>query len=88
MRLVARLCEDGPVSITGLTSGAGISRQAVTKHLHVLARAGLVRGLREGRERLYEIDPQRLDQARQHLQAISRQWDEALSRLKESLEEG
>lgn len=82
LRLVARLCTDGPVSITRLASGADVSRQAITKHLHVLARAGLVRGVRQGREQLYELDGQQLQQARQYLDVISRQWDEALNRLK------
>lgn len=82
LRLVARLCRDGPVSITGLASDAQISRQAITKHLHVLARAGVVRGSRQGREQVYELDTRELQQARQYLKAISRQWDEALDRLK------
>ncbi len=82
LRLVARLCTDGPVSITRLTAGSDISRQAITKHLHVLTRAGLVHGLRQGRERLYELDPKQLEQARQYLEIISREWDQALSRLK------
>jgi DNA-binding transcriptional ArsR family regulator len=82
LRLVGRLCTDGPVSITRLASGSDISRQGVTKHLHVLARAGLVRASRQGRERLYEVDPKQLQQAREYLDKISRQWDQALSRLK------
>lgn len=82
LRLVARLCRDGPVSITNLASGAEVSRQAITKHLHVLARAGLVRGVRQGRERVYQLDPKQLEQAREYLDAIGRQWDSALSRLK------
>jgi DNA-binding transcriptional ArsR family regulator len=82
LRLVARLCREGPVSITSLASGSDVSRQAITKHLHVLARAGLVRGLRQGRERLYELDTQQLQQARQFLKIISREWDQALDRLK------
>lgn len=88
LRLVTQLCADGPTSISRLSEGSAVSRQAITKHLHVLAKAGLVRGLREGRERLYEMDPLRLPEARQHLEAISRQWDDALSRLKLSVEEG
>ena len=82
LRLVARLCREGPVSITRLAVGSEVSRQAISKHLHVLARAGLVRGLRQGRERLYELDTKQLQQARQYLKIISRQWDEALDRLK------
>lgn len=82
LRLVARLCREGPVSITSLASGSDVSRQAITKHLHVLARAGLVRGLRHGRERLYELDTKQLRQARQYLKIISREWEQALGRLK------
>jgi DNA-binding transcriptional ArsR family regulator len=82
LRLVARLSSRGPASITLLASGAGVSRQAVTKHLHVLARAGLVRADRQGRETIYQLEPKPLDEATQYLDIISRQWDNALNRLK------
>ncbi|MBZ5725356.1 MAG: metalloregulator ArsR/SmtB family transcription factor [Acidobacteriia bacterium] len=85
-RLVARLCGGGHMSITRLAAGAGITRQAVTKHLHVLADAGLVSGVRRGREQLWELNPQQLQEARRCLDAISRQWDDALDRLQASLE--
>jgi DNA-binding transcriptional ArsR family regulator len=81
LRLVARLSEDGPLSIARLTDGAEVTRQAITKHLNVLAGAGLVRGLRHGRERLWELEPDQLEEARRQLDAISRSWDEALARL-------
>ena len=84
--LVARLCSGGPMSITRLTEGAGVTRQAVTKHLHVLAGAGLARGTRVGRDRVWEIDARRIDDARRWLDHIESQWDEALARLKASLE--
>lgn len=74
------------MSITRLAAGAGITRQAVTKHLHVLADAGLVSGVRRGREQLWELNPQQLQEARRCLDAISRQWDDALDRLQASLE--
>ena len=86
LRLVSRLCAGGPLSIVQLTGGSGVTRQAVTKHLHVLAEAGLVRDSREGRERRWELDPSRLDEARHALDVISRQWDDTLGRLKEFLE--
>jgi DNA-binding transcriptional ArsR family regulator len=82
LQLVARLCNDGPVSITALASGSDVSRQAITKHLDVLARAGLVRSLRHGREQIYKLEPKQLGQAREYLEAISRRWDDALNRLK------
>src|SRR5512138_2791320 len=85
LRLVSRLCE-GPASITALTSGAGITRQAVTKHLVVLSQAGLVHDARRGRERFWTLAPARLEVARRGLEAISRQWDERLRRLQELVE--
>jgi len=87
LRLVARLGTDGPLSIARLTAGTDVTRQAVTKHLHVLAGAGLARGMRQGRERLWELEPQPLQDARRFLDLISRQWDEALGRLKASVED-
>ena len=44
LRIVGRLSADGPTSIARLTVGTGVTRQAVTKHLHVLSEVGLVRG--------------------------------------------
>lgn len=82
LRLVARLSAGGSVSVTQLTAGSGVTRQAVSKHLAVLAGAGLVRGTRRGRESLWRLEPRRLDDARRSLDQISRQWDQALGRLK------
>jgi DNA-binding transcriptional ArsR family regulator len=87
LRLVARLCTGGPMSIARLTSGSEVTRQAITKHLHVLAGAGLVRGSRLGREQIWEIEPARLQDARGYLEHIAGQWDEALGRLKAALED-
>jgi DNA-binding transcriptional ArsR family regulator len=84
--VVARLCRDGPTSIARLTEGATVTRQAVTKHLRVLASAGLVRGRRRGRESLWEFEPQKLDVARRYLDLVSRRWDETLERLKATVE--
>jgi DNA-binding transcriptional ArsR family regulator len=82
LQLVSRLCEQGPLSIAKLTEGTDVTRQAITKHLHVLADAGLVRGAREGRENVWELAPRRLEEARRCLDIISKQWDAALERLK------
>jgi DNA-binding transcriptional ArsR family regulator len=79
---LARLSAGGSVSVTQLTAGSGVTRQAVSKHLAVLAGAGLVRGTRRGRESLWRLEPRRLDDARRSLDQISRQWDQALGRLK------
>lgn len=86
LRLVARLGTEGPLSIARLTAGTEVTRQAVTKHLHVLADAGLAHGTRQGRERLWELEPQPLEEARRCLDLISAQWDEALARLKAAVE--
>lgn len=82
LHLVARLSTGGPFSIARLTEGSSATRQAVTKHLHVLAGAGLVRGVRAGRERLWELNTHELDEARRCLELISDQWDGALGRLR------
>src|ERR1700722_16076070 len=86
LRLVAVLCMGGAMSITQLTLGTDITRQAVTKHLSVLAAAGLVRDVRLGRERLWEFEPGSLEEARRSLEAIGEQWDNALARLKLAVE--
>jgi DNA-binding transcriptional ArsR family regulator len=86
LRLVAALCAGGAMSIVQLTAGSGISRQAVTKHLHVLADAGLVRDVKVGRERRWEFEPSKLDEARRSLARIAQQWDHALERLRKAVE--
>jgi DNA-binding transcriptional ArsR family regulator len=87
LALVARLCDAGPLSITRLTTGTDVTRQAITKHLHVLAKAGLVRDIHRGRERIWEFETGRLDEARLCLYQISKRWDSALARLKKFVEE-
>ncbi|HVW71190.1 MAG TPA: metalloregulator ArsR/SmtB family transcription factor [Steroidobacteraceae bacterium] len=86
--LVARLCSGGPLSITRLTAGADVTRQAITKHLQILAGAGIVRDTRVGRERLWEVETRQLEEARRCLDRIAGQWDEALARLKLAVEGG
>jgi len=86
LRLLSRLSSEGPLSITRLSDGSDITRQAVTKHLHALAHAGLVRDSPSGRERIWELEPRRLEKARRYLDQISEQWDEALGRLREVVE--
>jgi DNA-binding transcriptional ArsR family regulator len=87
LRLVSRLCADGPLSIARLSEGAGVTRQAVTKHLRALADAGLVRGDRRGRERLWQLEPRRLERACRSLEQIADQWDMAIGRLKAFVED-
>jgi DNA-binding transcriptional ArsR family regulator len=85
--LVARLSAGKPMSIARLTSGTDVTRQAVTRHLRVLEDAGLVRGKRRGRERMWELDKARLQLARNAIDHISEWWDEKLARLKASMEQ-
>ncbi len=86
LKLIAALCMGGAMSITQLTAGTDITRQAITKHLSVLAAAGLVRDVKVGRERLWEFEPAQLEEARRALESIGRQWDQALARLKAAVE--
>ena len=84
--LVRRLSTEGPLSITRLSEGSGMTRQAVTRHLHALGRAGLVRDTRSGREHVFSLDLKRLEVARQYLDHVSAQWDAAAARLKAFVE--
>jgi DNA-binding transcriptional ArsR family regulator len=86
LRLVSRFCDEGPASIAKLTAGFDITRQAITKHLRVMESAGLVRRTQRGRESVWQLEQKRLADARQYLQTISAQWDEALGRLKNFVE--
>jgi len=86
LQLVTLLCAGGLLSIAQLTAGTAISRQGVTKHLHVLADAGLVCDVKLGRERRWQLAPQRIEEARCALEAIGRQWENALGRLKAFVE--
>ena len=86
LALVAKLGRGQPRSISQLTQGSRLTRQAITKHLHVLESAGVVRSVRAGRENLYELDPEPLEELRRYLDRVSEQWDQALSRLKAFVE--
>ena len=86
LRLVFRLCDNGPQSITKLTADSKVTRQAISKHLLVMEKAGLVRSERQGRESVWQLERNRLEEARHHLEMISKQWDHALCRLREFVE--
>lgn len=86
LRIVARLCAEGPLSIVRLTEGGYISRQAVTKHLRALEHAGLASSSRIGRERLWELKARRLAEMRRYLEEISTGWDAAIDRLRAQVE--
>ncbi len=88
LRLVRRLSTEGPLSISRLSEGSGMTRQGITRHLHALGKAGLVRDTREGRERVFSLDLKRLEAARRYLDDVSAQWDSAAARLKAFVERG
>lgn len=87
LSLIRRLGEGGSASIARLSDGAGMTRQAVTKHLAVLERARLVRHRRQGRETLWDIEPEGFDAARAFIDALSRQWDARLETLRRFVED-
>jgi len=74
------------MSITQLTAGTDLTRQAITKHLSILAGAGLAHDVRVGRQRLWEFEPSQLEEARRSLEVIAGQWDQALEKLKAAVE--
>ncbi len=82
LSLVAKLCGRRPYSISQLTQGSKLTRQAITKHLRVLESAGIVHSVRKGRESRFEFDPQPIERIQQYLDFVSEQWEQALSRLK------
>ncbi|MFN8062449.1 MAG: metalloregulator ArsR/SmtB family transcription factor [Vicinamibacterales bacterium] len=87
LRLVTRMCHEGPLSITSLADGTTLSRQAVTKHLRMLSEAGLARPERVGREQRWQIEAKRLAEVRRLLAQIGDQWDESLRRLRTFLDD-
>ena len=87
LELVARLSHLGDRSIAQLTTGLDVTRQAVTKHLRVLEDAGVVTCRRVGRESRFAIRTRTLASARDYLAQASAQWDEAIGRLRASVEE-
>jgi len=86
LSVLARLAKGEPQSISRLTGGTSLTRQAVTKHLRVLEGAGVVRSVRVGRESRFTLEPRPIDEARAYLDVVSRQWDDALARLKTFVE--
>jgi DNA-binding transcriptional ArsR family regulator len=87
LAVVERLCDHGPASVTTLSEGAEVSRQAISRHLQVLEEAGLVTNKRVGRESIWELRPERLDDARRALDLISREWDARIERLARLVED-
>ncbi len=86
LALVRRLSDGQPHSISQLTEGSKLTRQAITKHLRVLEDVGMVRSCRSGRESRFALDPQPIESAKSYLHRVSQQWDQALARLKDFVE--
>jgi DNA-binding transcriptional ArsR family regulator len=87
LALAAKLSEGEPHSISELTQGSRLTRQAITKHLRVLEHAGMVRCMRRGRESLFAFNPEPIQEAKGYLESVSEQWDQSLARLKVFVEE-
>jgi|SRR5271170_7783689 len=87
LALVSKLAgAQRPYSISQLTKGSRLSRQAISKHLRVLETAGMVQSVKTGRENLFEFDPRPIAGIKEYLDFVSEQWDQALSRLKSLVE--
>jgi len=86
LALLGRLWSGQRCSISQLTEGTRLTRQAVTKHLHVLERARMVHVTRSGRESLIAFNPQPVLEMKDFLETVSHQWDAALHRLKAFVE--
>src|SRR5579883_3027262 len=83
--LFAALGDATPLALLDRLGAGG--PQSITRHLHILADAGLVHDSRRGRERIWTLDTKRLDEARRSLDQIAQQWDAALGRLKMFVED-
>lgn len=86
LSLVTKLSRGKPCSISQLTLGSKLTRQAVTKHLRVLENVGLVHSTPSGRENLFELDTRPFRDISEYLEFVSGQWDQALSRLRSFVE--
>src|SRR2546425_2396553 len=87
LRLLGGLAAGGPLSITRLSEGTGVTRQAITRPLHALGDVGLVRPARRGRERVWDLNRERLERAKRYIDQIAAQWDDAAERLRAFVED-
>ncbi|MFZ3341143.1 MAG: helix-turn-helix domain-containing protein [Terriglobales bacterium] len=86
LALVVKLADGRAHSISKLTRGTQLTRQAITKHLRVLEGAGMVHCARAGRESLFEFNPQVVIGLKEYIDLVSGEWDRALGRLKDLVE--
>ena len=87
LRIITRLCDGGPCSTTEVTQVVSVTRQAATKHLLLLEAVGLVSSQRNGRERIWRVQPKPLTDASEYLTALSQRWDRAIDRLRAYVED-
>jgi DNA-binding transcriptional ArsR family regulator len=87
LSLIAKLSAGQPNSISQLTEGSRLTRQAITKHLRVLESVGIVRSIHKGRENLFKFNPKPIEETKKYLDEVSDQWDQALTRLKAFVED-
>jgi DNA-binding transcriptional ArsR family regulator len=87
LRIITRLCDGGPCSTTAVTQVVPVSRQAATKHLLLMEAVGLVSSQRQGRERIWRVQPEPLTYASDYLTALSQRWDRAIDRLRTYVED-
>jgi DNA-binding transcriptional ArsR family regulator len=87
LSLVVKLSSGEPCSISQLTRGSRLTRQAITKHLRVLQSAGIVGSVHCGRENRFRFNPQPIEGIKEYLDSVSAQWDQALCRLKSFVED-
>jgi len=87
LELLSRLSDGKDHSITELTDGLDLTRQAVTKHLRVLQDANIVSRRRAGRESRFTIRPGQIRHATDYLTRISAQWDDSIARLRATVEQ-
>lgn len=88
LRIIGRLCDQGPSSTSQVTSIIPVTRQAASKHLQLLESVGLVTSSRRGRERVWMVRTQPLASASDYLSQLSRRWDAAVDRLRAFVEDG
>lgn len=86
LKIVSSLLPGEKRSITQLTEGFALSRQAVTKHLRLLEEVGIVSGEKSGRESLYHLEIESLAEVREIIESIEGQWQQTLGRLKSLVE--
>lgn len=85
-RRLLRILEEQEMPVTAISRHFTISRTAVSKHLHILASAGLVRERKVGRERRYRLDPEPLLELKRWLDYYERYWENKLSVLRHYVE--